>query len=101
MTLYKIGLFVAFALAVCLLPMPYGYYTLIRFAAMVYFGCLAYTYHSNGKTTFAVIAGVIALLFQPFIKIALGRDVWNFVDVIVALGLVAIWYRAKKSAEND
>ena len=81
--------------------MPYGYYTLIRLAAMVYFGCLAYTYHANGKTAFAVIAGAIALLFQPFIKIALGREVWNVVDVIVATGLVFIWYRAKKSADNE
>lgn len=101
MTLNNIGLFVAFALVICLLPMPYGYYTLIRFAAMVYFGCLAYACHTNGKTTFAVIAGAIALLFQPFIKIALGREVWNVVDVIVAIGLVVIWYRAKKSAGNE
>lgn len=100
MTLHKIGLFMAFALVICLFPLPYGYYTLMRFAAMVYFGCLAYAYHANGKTAFAVITGAIALLFQPFIKITLGREVWGLVDVAVAIGLVIIWYRSRKSADN-
>ena len=30
------------------------------------------------------------LLFQPFIKIALGRTMWNIVDVIVAILLVVL-----------
>jgi len=32
--------------------------------------------------------GALALLFQPFYKIALGRAVWNVVDVVVAAGLL-------------
>ena len=31
--------------------------------------------------------GALALLFQPFIKIALGRLIWNGVDVVVAVGV--------------
>ena len=31
--------------------------------------------------------GALALLFQPFIKIALGRLIWNVVDVVVAVGV--------------
>lgn len=30
----------------------------------------------------------LAILFQPFIKIALGRTIWNIVDVIVGVGLL-------------
>ncbi|GAQ14627.1 hypothetical protein MODO_2313 [Myroides odoratimimus] len=30
---------------------------------------------------------VLVLLFQPFLKVALGRSIWNIVDVIVAIGL--------------
>jgi hypothetical protein len=30
----------------------------------------------------------LAILFQPLIKIALGRLIWNIVDVIVAAGLL-------------
>ena len=36
-----------------------------------------------------IIYGGLALLFQPFFKIALGREVWNIVDVIVGIGLIA------------
>jgi len=30
----------------------------------------------------------LALLFQPFFKISLGRTLWNIVDVIVGIGLL-------------
>ena len=38
----------------------------------------------------------LAVLFQPFIKIALGRFIWNIVDVIVAVGLVYLVVMAFK-----
>lgn len=38
----------------------------------------------------------LALLFQPFIKIALGRTIWNVVDVIVAILLMLLWMKERK-----
>jgi hypothetical protein len=35
-----------------------------------------------------IIYGGLALLFQPFFKTALGRDLWNIVDVFVGIGLI-------------
>ena len=32
----------------------------------------------------------LALLFQPFFKVVLGRTVWNVVDVLVAIFLVGL-----------
>lgn len=32
----------------------------------------------------------MALLFLPFFKVALGRAVWNVVDVLVAIGLICL-----------
>ena len=90
--IYKIGLGLAIALVLCLLPMPYGYYTLVRFASMIIFGCMAYGFYKEEKMPFCIIAGSFALLFQPFVKIVLGRAMWNIVDVIVAIGLVILWY---------
>ena len=40
-----------------------------------------------------IIYGGLALLFQPFFKIALGREIWNIVDVIVVIGLLLSIYR--------
>ena len=47
--LYKIGLGLAVALIVCLFPMPYGYYTLVRFVAMIIFGCMAFSFYKNTR----------------------------------------------------
>lgn len=35
---------------------------------------------------------LLCLAFQPFYKIALGRTMWNIVDVIVAIGLIALFF---------
>ncbi len=75
-------------LFLCLAPMPYGYYELVRFIAMVIFGVMAYKYYKTKKMNWAVTFGALAVLFQPFIKIALGRMMWNVVDVIVAVLII-------------
>ena len=38
----------------------------------------------------------LALLFQPFFKIALGREIWNIVDVVVGIGLLVSVFWKKK-----
>lgn len=91
-TLCKIGLGLAAALLLCLLPMPYGYYTIVRFAAMIILGCMAYGFYKEEKQTLCIIAGALALLFQPLIKITLDRITWNIVDVLLAMALVVLWY---------
>lgn len=93
--LYKIGLWLAIALIVCLFPMPYGYYTLVRFSAMIIFGCMAFLFYKDDKIPLCVIACSLALLFQPFFKVILGRTMWNVVDIIVAITLILLWYKNK------
>lgn len=84
-------------LLLCLAPMPYGYYQLVRFVAMVIFAVMAYQYVQEKRNTLAVVFGALALLFQPFLKIALGRTIWNIVDVIVAIVLVTLcFYKDKR-----
>lgn len=89
--IYKIGLGLAVALLICLLPMPYGYYTLVRFAAMIILGCMAYGFYKEEKQTLCIIAGSLALLFQPLVKITLDRITWNIVDVLLAIALMVLW----------
>lgn len=79
----------------CLLPMPYGYYMLVRFVSMVAFGVMAYRYYTQSKVALTVTLASLALLFQPFIKIALGRTMWNVVDVIVAILLMLLWMKER------
>lgn len=85
-TIIKIVLAVLFFL--CLLDMPYGFYQLVRFIALIGFGILAYKANEDSKNTKMIMYGSLALLFQPFFKIALGREIWNMIDVIVGIGLI-------------
>ncbi len=68
--------------------MPYGFYQFVRFAGLIGFAILAYQANQYGRQTEMIIFGGLALLFQPFIKIALGREVWNIVDFVVGIGLL-------------
>ena len=81
----------AVLLLLCLAKMPYGYYILVRFVAFVVFGILALmTYQRDNKWSVQILLYIaLALLFQPFNKLPLGRTIWNIVDVIVGVGLVA------------
>lgn len=94
--LYTVGLGLAVALIVCLFPMPYGYYTLVRFVAMILFGCMAYSFYKEEKIPLCILFVALALLFQPFMKVALGRTMWNVIDVILAVALVILWYSNNK-----
>ena len=80
-------------LLLCLAPMPYGYYQLVRFIAAVVFIVLAWHHYNTKEVYLSVVFGALALLFQPFIKIALGRTMWNIVDVIVAGMLIIMWIK--------
>lgn len=96
--LIKIGLAILFFL--CLLKMPYSFYELVRFLALVGFGLLAYQANQKNNTIATIIYASLALLFQPFFKIALGRDLWNIVDVVVGIGLLASLFISPKYAEK-
>lgn len=92
----QVYLILAALMLLCLAPMPYGYFQLVRFVAMVVFGVMAYRYYINNKKTAAVVLGVLALLFQPIYKVVLGRGIWNVIDVVVALFLVALFFVEKR-----
>jgi hypothetical protein len=78
----------AILLFLCLADMPYGYYQFVRFAAAAFFAYAAYTENESGRKELVLVFIVLAILFQPFVKITLGRTLWNIVDVIVGLGLL-------------
>lgn len=82
----KLALAVLFLL--CLVDMPYGYYQFVRFLALIGFGFLAWEAGQKNRSTDAMVYVALAILFQPIFKIALGRSLWNAVDVVVAVGLL-------------
>jgi hypothetical protein len=93
----SIKIILAILLALCLANMPYGFYQFVRFIALIGFAALAYFAFEQGKKTEMVIFIALAVLFQPLFKIALGRTLWNIVDVIAAIGLIiSLFIKTKK-----
>ncbi len=94
-SIIKVLLSILFIL--CLFRMPYGYYQSIRLAGMLGFTLLAYFSYQQKQNASVIIYIALAILFQPFIKVALGRNGWNLVDVIVSIGLIiSLFMKPKK-----
>lgn len=94
-TIIKIILSILFL--ICLLHMPFGYYQAVRFIGFLGFALLAYFSYQENRKTEVIVFISLALLFQPIIKVSLGRTIWNIVDVVVSAGLViSIFVNSKK-----
>lgn len=91
-----IKLTLAVLLFICLIDMPYGYYQLVRISGIIGFSILAYKASKKQNKTEMILYIGLALLFQPFIKLALGRQIWNVVDVIIGIGLIISVFRKSK-----
>ena len=86
----------AMLLVICLFDMPYGYYQLLRFVSVVGFAILAYFEYERKIIPLVILYVALAFLFQPLQKVALGREIWMAVDLVVATGLViSIFIRRK------
>ena len=95
-----IYLTIAALLLLCLAPMPYGYFQFVRVVAMIAFAVLSYMFYTEDKIPLAITCGGLALLFQPFLKVVLGRTMWNIVDVIVAIVLIALTIKQIKQHKS-
>ena len=93
MKLLKLGL--AALSLLCILDMPYGYYQLYRFLALGVFLYLAY--EKQDKKEWMIVWLMSALLVQPIFKIALGREIWNLVDIAFALILIISAFKKEPS----
>lgn len=87
---------IAVLLILCLADMPYGFYQLVRFATAAAFAYLSYDYFRMRKDGYGFLFAALAVLFQPIFKIALGRILWNCIDIIVAVLLVYLIIAAFK-----
>ena len=75
----------AVLLLLCLLPMPYVYYTIVRLAVTL--GMINLCYVDNEEKSFRKFAFfvVIGILFNPLAPVEFERIIWNVFDVILAV----------------
>ena len=81
--------------------MPYEYYELVKWVSTVAFAYLGYSALEQNEEILPWLFFGLAILFQPFIKMALGRDLWNLVDVVVAVFLVWTMVKRKNVKESQ
>ena len=90
----------AIMLLLALADWPYGYYILLRFVVCGSAAFVAYLGYLINKQWIIWTFGIIAVLFNPLILIHLNRELWAFIDVIVAvIFVVSIFiFKSKKIA---
>ena len=87
-------------LLLCLFDLPYGAFNLIRFLSTIAFCFFAYYANLQGKKELTITFVILAILFQPLLKIHLGRVIWNVFDVIVAIFLIVLLFVNNKKSPN-
>jgi hypothetical protein len=83
----------AIMLAMAPLPLPYGYYVLLRFVVCAATALLAYyEYQSVDRVSgWAIGFALIAFLFNPFIPVYLSRIIWLPINIVAAISIFAHW----------
>ena len=95
----SIGL--ASACVLALADWPYGYYQLFRLAVTGYAAWIAWQAFEQNRTIWAWTFGFLVILYNPFIKIALDRDTWGFVNVATAAIIAAEFWGFRQLAGNE
>ena len=75
---------IAALLLLCLIDADYGFYQAMRTLISFGFAFLTYRYYQIGDKTNAIIYLCLLIVFQPLLKIGLGRGIWIVVDIATA-----------------
>ena len=75
---------ISLLLILCLFNMPYGYYELVRYLSLAFFAYAAYKEFKSERAELGIVFIILALMFQPFLKLAFGRVIWIIIDIVVA-----------------
>jgi FtsH-binding integral membrane protein len=83
-------------MAVALLPLPYGYYQVLRLVACgcAVVGAMHLWRHSEGL---AVALGLVAIIFNPIFPVYFDRSVWSVLNVAALVVFVTGWVVTKRS----
>lgn len=81
---------------------PYGYYVLLRVVCCGVFAFLTLQALAQDKQGWAWALGITAVVYNPFIRVHLNRDIWSIVNVatiIVAVASIVVLKSEKAKTE--
>lgn len=67
---------------------PYAYYVLLRVVVCGIFVYLAVQAHGLKKTGWTWVLGITAVIYNPFLRVHLNRDIWIIVNVATIILLI-------------
>jgi hypothetical protein len=69
---------------IALAPLPYGYYIFLRFALCIAAASLAWPEYRNTQAVNGWLVGlvILAITYNPFIRVHLPREVWAGVNLV-------------------
>lgn len=63
------------------LPLPYGYYMLLRLVACGVFAWAAFITYEKNEEILPWVFGIFAIIFNPIFKIHFPKELWAVIDV--------------------
>lgn len=78
---------------------PYGYYILLRLVCCPVFAFLAYRAYEDGKTGWVWVLGVLAVIYNPFARVHLTREIWAVIN-IASIAVAAVSAAHGKGAQK-
>lgn len=79
-------------LLVAIAKMPYGFYIVLRILTTITCGVICYVAYNTKKIKSVIVAGLLAIVYNPLFKVPLGRDIWIIVNLI-SLPIIIHLYR--------
>ncbi|MEN8291879.1 DUF6804 family protein [Acinetobacter radioresistens] len=89
----------ALVVALGVLPLPYGYYQLLRFIAFFAFAIACFISFNNQQKIIPFFLGFAAIVFNPFLKIVFPKEFWAIIDLVAGIGLAVWTYNFYKARE--
>ncbi|ODS30893.1 MAG: hypothetical protein SCARUB_03990 [Candidatus Scalindua rubra] len=71
-------------LLLAVLPLPYAYYTLLRWVVTAVSGYCAFLSYEDKSMGWAFGFGIIAILFNPIVPFYMDKTSWMIFDSVVA-----------------
>lgn len=88
-------------LVLAALPLPYGYYTLLRLVACTTLGIGSSVAFRSQSPTLGSVLLVLALTFNPFVPVHLGKKIWATIDIGTAALLFAVRRAISHETKQD
>lgn len=80
---------------------PYSYYQILRWVIAIIAGYSTYLAYDQGKTAWAWIFGITAVLYNPIAPIHLNRETWSVLDIIAAAIIFTSIFKMKVVAKKE